>query len=291
MAREQSYTLAALNVAMHRPHDPMRYRALFRAIFEMRRIVRLGAQHGGMLGRLYREDGPPGEALMRGDLFSFLQWDPKEPWLNLRTGKAAEADDLAEVNLPENLRPAFKAIPFVFSPKSHKLVFVSKHGDVTMAPSTAARLLERLIEPLIFKGHFPKVHITPVQDRATLDRVFALPELKTLNITVTRPNPGDDDPQTLVRVFASQLEEQNATEIELNAKAARGQSLKPTEAVRAVAELAVSGNGRVLAKGKSSEGRTLKIDTADSPLLLVDSFNPATTTIYDRLLAAVDWFR
>ena len=188
--------LAALNIAMHAPHSPGRYVEMFEDAFALRRHVPLGQLHSIMLGRLDRPTSDDPHAPLTGEIYRFVQLDPSDPWFNTRTNQQAEDDEVEEINIPSHLLPHLQRIPFVFFPDVHRLVFVTKMGQVALysrrqtvlGPATAAKFFAALFAQKEIVSKFSQVNVTVIPQSDSLARIFAMPIIERLTIVVTHAN-------------------------------------------------------------------------------------------------------
>lgn len=108
MAR--SISIAALNIAMHKPHSPERYVSMMREAHSLRYLVRQGSLKCAMIGSLYTDDKENPEEGLHGELYLFIKLDPSEPWFNVETKEPASAEDVEAISIPTHLLPHLRRI-------------------------------------------------------------------------------------------------------------------------------------------------------------------------------------
>jgi hypothetical protein len=278
----RTITIAALNVVLPAPHRPSRYAELWTAASSIRGPVKLRGDTGGFIGSARHIDLGSRNERFEGDFFKFINIDTAGKWLDLRTGRAIDKDAVdRQVRIPENLRPNLRMLPYVFFPRSHRLVFVS-HLDPksSLSPSMARSLVEQCVQRADLVERFGKAEVTVEPDRETLRKIFSLPRLKTLRIEVSPPNALADVERRLFRL----MDAQNADRLVQEYESKRPDGLRPTEDVKELAEVAQS-NGVVSAKGVGDEGRVVSLSTEDHPHQEKIVFNPRLQTALHALLA------
>lgn len=276
MSRTRTLEVSALNVAMHDPHSPERYVDLLKRVFARRATTRLGELHLAMLGTLYLEDRDDPMKGLNGEFFRFVNLDPNEPWFNTETREVATEDDVSEIQIPRHLLPHLKRIPFFFRPETHELWFIRRDRNEGIAPGSAAKLLDRLIAPLVLEGRFPQIEITPLPDTGVLERMLAVHTLEKLFIELKRPNTdGGEDEQAK---WQRKLERQKAKRLKMELTAADAESIEPDEETRSLAK-AASRNGRVEVEGRTGDGSKVVESTEEHPLIERVVLDPNIETV------------
>ncbi|MRG95592.1 DUF4747 family protein [Polyangium spumosum] len=266
--RPKRMQVAVLNITTH-PHTPAQYIELFLRA-KQERVVGLAHGDRHAIVSSFSKSTSNDIELWTGHLNSFVDFDPKAPWLNVERGEAAAPNEVASVQLPEDLKPSMKQAFFAFAPQSHRFVFELDSG---LGAHSVCRAMRLILNNKKVRGELPEVTVTIEQERETLERIFEMQTLKHLRIMVTRPNPDDfgDEDEEIER----RLERQRARKLTLTLDSEKGQGLTPDDETRKLARLAMS-NGRVFAEGVGPKGPQ-KISTENHPLIGTTLYNAVTT--------------
>jgi hypothetical protein len=281
MSATRTIKISALNIAMHQPHSAQRYVSLFKDAKRLNYLVRLGSVHGAMLGSLYGPKSGSELSELTGEIFRFVKLDPTEPWFNLETSDVATDDDVEQINIPNNLLPHLQRIEFVFKPLVHELWFVSSDRQDRMGSQAATKFFQALFDRLIRNGKYPEVEVTALPDKETLDQLMSLPTLEKITIELKRPN-GDDAGSDEVK-WLKRLEKQSIRMQTTELVAVKGESIKPDDETRALADVA-SRNGNVSVVGRDATGMRVEESTKERPLVISALVNSEMETSMDVLL-------
>lgn len=280
MQATRTIKISALNIAMHNPHSPEKYVALFKDAKKLNFLVRLGSLHGAMLGSL---DGPKNgkeSVELSGEIYRFVKLDPSEPWFNVETRKVATENDVGRINIPSHLLPHLQRIEFIFKPKVHELWFVSQDRKDTLGPLAASNFFQSLFDQLVESGKYPKIEVTALPDAETLDEMLSLPTLERITIELKRPNA--DDAAGEEAKWLKKLEKQNAQKQVTQLVANAGESIKPDSETKSLANVA-SRNGNVSVIGRDTAGKRVEESTRERPLVIVERVNSEIETSMDVL--------
>lgn len=284
MARTtRTVEIAALNVAMHRPHSAERYVELFRHAYNAQRVFAQGEIHGLMLGSLQglAEAIPKNE--FTGEIYRFVKIDPNEPWFDMETRAEATPDQVQQINIPPHLLAYMQTIPFVFYPREHELWFVAKDRKATLAINAAERFFQRLLEQTAAMHQMPDVAVTALPDREALDEVLRVPGLHKLELHFKRPNP--DGAEDYEARFEQRLAAMNVKSMQETLSAGVDQTLQPDAQLQAEAAVAAR-NGNVVGVGRGDQGVPIVVTTAQKPKRLHMIVNSAIETVKDVLRRA-----
>lgn len=188
----RTITVGALNVVMPAPHSAERYIELFQRAYNLKRPINLRGDFAGMIGSC-RVEEMNGSHVVKGEFYKFFDLKLDGQWFNTLEQKPAEDVELAEIHIPENLKPHFQVFPFVFLPANHRLFFVTKDQQDNFSPGQAQKLLSVIFEDLMLVREYGEIEITVEPSTETLQRIFSMPRLKSLIIEVTPPNPDDHE--------------------------------------------------------------------------------------------------
>lgn len=269
MARPTVIRMAAINLTVH-PHPEGQYEKLIRFV-QRRRL--LGKVHSDRYGLFTQVWASPDKRILgvHGVISTFLQFDSKEPWLNLDTYEKATDEDLNKIELPENLRPSLKRCRFVLDVSRHLLIFDTESSKGGMSPNSMLKFLQGLFSHPDVLSRFGRVSLNVVHVENSVDRVLALEGISEIFIRADRPNTGDFD-STPYDDLDEFLNEQGADKMEQRLTSSRG-NLIPNNATVALAHVADE-YGYVEVRGRDESGNSVKLSTLESaPLVEVVSFN------------------
>ncbi len=254
--------IAALNIAMHKPHSAERYASLMRDAYALRRMVRQGALHGAMLGALYGDGNNLSPEEMSGEIYRFVNLDQSEPWFNTRTKEAASDADIEKIVIPDHLLPHLQRIPFIFRPQTHQLIFVRQDRQDGIGPGAAARFFSALFTEVWLDGNYPAIEVTPIADRENLEAMLSLASVDRVTIELKRPNA--DDAGSEQERWMKKLEKMNVQKQTTELVATKGSSIKPDKETRALAQVAAD-NGNVTVVGRDADGSRIEESTSNRP--------------------------
>jgi hypothetical protein len=203
--------------------------------------------------------------LLYGRILVWAEIDIDGKWLNKKKNveaTLAEKKKIADA-IPPDFEPNFRSFNYVLIEEKHRLVVEYRNElGQSFGPSRAERLFERLFKEYL-PNDAPDVDVTVIPEEESLDKIFAIPRLRRLEILLKRPNP-DDVAEAANRVL-SRLTGQGARsqKIEL-VKAAKKKTLTPDGETKALAELAAL-NGNVTGEGKDDEGKPVYESTDKHP--------------------------
>jgi len=281
----RSLSISAINIKMPVPHSAERYISLLRDVFQQRRSIRLGGDRVALLGS-FRFDASPN--LVFGEFYKYMDLDASGEWFNLESGQPAEEEDLEQIVIPDNLKPHFQFLPYVFFPRTHRLFYISKDGKETLSPAYAKKTLEGLFASELVTRQYGQIEVTVEPSFESLESILSMPQLKYLEIDVTPPNPGDDLDEEEQRLFEEQqvlfqqMSDQRASRYRVLLNTDHAQGLSPDLRTRRLATIAQS-NGKVVGKG-GPHGRTKTVSTTQHPLVERTTFDSELQVRTDALL-------
>jgi Domain of unknown function (DUF4747) len=277
----RTITVSALNIVMPAPHNAQRYIDLFQRAYSMKRPINLRGDFAGMIGSC-RVEELNGSNVVKGEFYKFFDLKLDGQWFNTLEQKPAEDTELAEIHIPDYLKPHFEIFSFVFFPTNHRLFFVTKDQLENFSPIQAQKMLSVIFEDLMLVREFGEIEITVEPSVETLQRIFSMPRLKYLHIEVTPPNP-DDHEEAELKLF-NKMGELGADKqiVELLSKKPSG--LHPDADIRMLAEIAQS-NGKVSGRGEDETGQTISVSTAEHPMQEKIEFNPITQQRSEALIS------
>jgi Domain of unknown function (DUF4747) len=259
MAQNPRITIGALNISAD-PHPAGIYRRLFQQVAEQGVEV-WGNDWAKITAPIDRETEPPS---FYGRVLVWTEIDPDGKWLDQTTDKEATPAEKRKIRIPDNLDPNFRSFNFVFLEKRHLLILEYRNelGE-HFGSKRAERFFSRLLNDESIDDEQIEVTVTAIPSSEALDRIYAIPKLRWLEIFVQRPNPDDltaDANRILDRLVAQGAKSQK---VEL-AKKARVKTITPDENTKKLAEIAVT-NGHVAGSGVTEDGKPVFESTKDHP--------------------------
>lgn len=223
-----------------------------------------GPAHGSDVAKITKPIESGIEGVVMGRILVWTDLDLKGRWIDIENEEELSDEDRAEINIPSNARPNFRAFSYAFHVQKHRFYFETKNefGE-SFGPKTGERLLKGIIARFAGSGNFPDITVTLVPRKGEVDRILKLEGLRKLEIDLMVPNPDHDDPEKRRRLF-EKLEKMRAkTWNQTLIKSAGEERLEPTQDIIDAAEVAAE-NGKVIGWGKEN-GRSVEISTSNSP--------------------------
>jgi hypothetical protein len=270
MARKRTLQLAVLNITLGPPHNPDRYVQLFRDKALLDRATNLRGDWVGLIGDLRLENKTNGTEVLRGEIFKYIDLQITRDWFSVRKRKRAEEEDLEALSIPDDLKPHFQYLPFIFFPHGLKLVLITKDGDQTTSPQQAHDIFVNSFSSTEIREKFGKVDVVIEPSRETLRTILTEPRLRTLEIEVTPPN--SDVLFEFEEELFREMHEQHAGRYQIKLQEADDSGLAPNEKTRNLAQVAQS-NG-VVTGFVGSHGKTKVLSTKDHPLVEKVAYDP-----------------
>lgn len=256
MARAKTLAVAQLNISLDAHQDPGRYLELFTAAKRKRRRAQYRANNVAMIGWSHKY----GDGIIGGELYRFVDFDPEASWINLDKEEEADKDLIDQI--PKNVRPGMKRVPFAFFATSQRGLHHRLFVDTS---STSVYLLRSIWDKLV-NGQSDLVSVSIIQKPEAIEEVLSMPGLRTLELVIRPPNP--DDLEGLEEKMRKRLRKQRAASLTQILKADRtGGHLEPDEETRALAEVART-NGSVRAVGEDEDGHRAEKNTLEHPQIL-----------------------
>ena len=275
--KNRTVQLAAFNIVTH-PHSEKSYADIFKRARELKQIIKIwGDTHALLCSALTLNEFE--KSPITGEVYTFFDIDPNEPWFDILKGEAASDKETKEVKIPSHLRPHLKRIRYVFFPDRHTFVYVrsdSVHGRIS--PKSMQEFLTALLNDnrILAKVEFQAVEVRLVQDKQSLKKIFQSPRVERLDISIRKPN-GDTGGEAQQSV-EQELDEQNLEEYFVSQKAAKGKSIQPNKrTVRLMEEATL--NGFVEAKVWDENDMPHTVNTSSKPLVAPVKIDPEASYI------------
>lgn len=268
--KTKTVTFAAINIVMPSPHKEARYIKLFEAASEAPHKAKLLADWVGLLGPVHLQEHPQAGPVLVGEFYKYVDLDSTRDWYNVVSRKPAEKSELARLSIPDELKPHFQLLPFVFFARGHRLIYVTRDGKNALSPKQVVSILRVALgsEEIQKKYGFIEITIEPALE--TLDEILAMNNLRKLEMEITRPNP--DDFAEFEQDFLDELEEQQASSVRIQLVAETGAQLIPNEKTKLYAQVAKS-NGKVVGTG-GVRGKTRTLSTERHPFEQKEAYVP-----------------
>ena len=266
MARLKKLEVGALNVKTH-PHSPETYIRLFRDAYRAGIVANIRGDDLGMIGTL-SEKKQDDRQILTGYLYKFMNIDPEEPWLNLKTRKPIATDEGEPIpQVPDHLKPNLRDVRYLFDSKHHRFFFESSR----LTPGNARRLLAGIFADRQIVKTYGPVDVELETSQEVLTRILAIPTLTRLEIMVSRANQDDISGQT-ERVM-ERLERQGVRRLEENLTSAKGESIRPDDETKGLM-MAATSNGRITAIGYDQQEQKMVESTEKHPVAEQVFYNP-----------------
>lgn len=280
MKTTQKLEIGAINISLPPPHSPSRYIDLLRKAYSLKKKAKLQGDWIGLIGSLKIETDTDGHEIATGDFYKYIDLDSTRDWYNIHRGEPADTSDLERINIPEELKPHFQFLPFIFFSKQHRMVVTTKDKADRLSIRQAKKILEKAInsEPKTPSSELAEITIEP--ERETLEKILSAPRIRKLKIEITPPNA--DDFQEIENLIFQGMNEERVGKKTVEYKEADSRGLAPTENTKQIARVAQS-NGKV--EGViGSRGKQKLVSTTDHPFRDTVDFDPTqelrTTALY-----------
>lgn len=280
MARDRKIPLSAINIALHEPHSAIHYVHLIQSLYSLRRVVVLRGTTGALIGSLHPLDKSQPENGFAGEFYQFVHLDANEPWFDVESLEEASKEDVAEIKIPEKLKPHLARFNFAFFPKGHRLYVQTRNKNRTFSINSVKSLLDALLTAPRFL-RYNGVEVTIEPERESLSKILEIEYLRKLEIVLVRPNP--DDHSADEREVLERLTRQDARRLDNTLYAAANEGLEPDADTKLLARVA-SSNGQVTGHGLDATGNVVIKSTIDKPWVETASFNPEVQTEFDAFL-------
>lgn len=285
MARDRSLRFSRINIVTH-PHTPEGYIKLMRAAFNSGQSVAIRGDQHLMIGEMrYLNADDPLQGLF-GRLYRFVHIDKNAPWFNVEKNDVATEEELAQINIPENLRPNCTMFDFVFYPRGHAFYLEKQSGHLSLSPGLATKMLRSLFAHPQIVQEFGEIEVNVFADKEHLDHILKIHDLRRLVIEVTKPNP--DELATADAKVKARLAMVNARKLKIEIVAESKESIKidQDDDLKATAMVAAAGNGKVVGYGYTQNGNRVEESTLAKSWEDGVTYDPDLQTSADALIAA-----
>jgi hypothetical protein len=279
MARKVKIAASSINIRLH-PHSAEIYISWLNKIYRKRLISQVHGDRHGMLSSLDRSRSEDG--ILSGIITTFIKFDKNVPWFNSAELKEATKDEVSSIDIPTDLHWNPASFYFKFYAKSHRLYFQTYSEGKQITPLSAQKFFKNLASDLEIIGEFGEAQISVVQDKASLDKMFKIERIKSISITIFKPNTDifDDDFEQNIEAH---LAETHSREITVSYKADARGSIDPDDDIRTISKIALN-NGSVTVVGRDDRG-AVRMNSEQFPESLHDKFDPDVTSERNAFLA------
>lgn len=284
MARKRLFSVSGINIRVHkRGHGPEHYRDLWRMFWAQRQSI-MHANTALMIGDIRFENEEDPESPIYGYLYRFLDIGRDEPWFDIEQHKQADPRDVSQITIPSKLKASLREIPYFFDVKKHKLYFIRNEKDTGISPWMVLKLIRRLGEAQLVIEKLGRVDATILTDQSKLEQLYSWQVIKTLEVTIERPNPTDYDDE---REVFRRMQERGVSEERISfKKSPEADTIVPDDQMRGMIAIGAD-NGKVHAKGIEVTGKPAEISSTDIPRIERSQYDHNTTTLMDAFKAFV----
>ena len=276
--RSSAIHIGALNIVLQ-PHTPQKYIEMLQLMARHKFDALVRGDDALLLGSCrYLDPEKPLEGV-RGDIYKFLKLDSTEAWFNTEVMDAATEDEIAEINIPDNLKPHFKKFQYIFIPKGHRFYFISSKPKHSLSAGLVKRFFESVFQRDEF-AEFGTLNVTVQPDPSGLSELLSLKRISVLRMEIDRPNP--DDLEDMEAEVLKRLNNLNARSEKIEFMEASNEGLRPDAFVTALAAVA-NDNGYVSVEGRDDTGLKKYLSTKNMPLHETAKYNPNLTSEFDAL--------
>lgn len=270
MARRIKISAGVLNVRLH-PHTPERYAEFLNDIYALRQPVKLRGDRHGIISLLDRSELDKG--IITGIITTFLDIDFDGEWFSTANLQPASNEQISQVSIPADIHPNAASFYFQLNTSTHRIYFQTYSSGKVFSDNSALMLFSKLADNLAIRQKYGDIQLTVVQSKEALDRIFSLPTIKSISITIQKPNAD---------IFADDFEEQieahllqtNSKKVTISYEAEPGGSVVPTAEIRTISAVALE-NGNVEVKGRDESG-AVSLSSNDHPKVIQDKYDPDT---------------
>ncbi len=271
MGQEKIMKMGIINIKTH-PNSLETYRCLMNDAFRLGKLVKIRGDDWGTTHFL--NETADGE--MYGEIYRFLQIDPKAEWLDLRKREPVlDADGNPIPQVADELKPNTRRILVVFEPNSHRLFFDVKG----ITPNLMKQYLEKMLNDRTLRRTYGEVYVEVEASQEAIERIIKIPTLTRLEIVISRPN---DDIYDQAQRFLDKMENRGTRKFQQIETSTRSEGITPDEDTMGLMEVAKS-NGMVYAVGYDGSER-IEESTIPHPLIIPARYDEERTTLLRTMI-------
>jgi Domain of unknown function (DUF4747) len=283
MARQRGFEVQCINIRVHTSHTPEEYEALWKAVGRLRAPIVWRTGVALMIGESAKRQAPPSNGFY-GQFYRFVQINHDDPWFDISKHKPAEAEDLAKVSIPANLRPNLQQTPYFFDIHKHRLYFIARSGADSLSAVAVKKLLESLVAFHTVVERFGRVDLTIATERDDVQKLLEWPVLRRLKITLERPNPTDYEDEEAVFRHLNAIGVKSETRD--YHRADDRPTIRPDDEMKGLAAVA-GDNGEVEVTGTDPDGRRRTANSQDYKWSLKRTYDQRHQTLTEAFLQVV----
>lgn len=274
MARNRTMSISVLNIEMEKPHSPERYVDLFEYAFSLRYPVKVYGDQSLIITSIEPKNG-----YVFGVIGKFTKIDEKADWLDIDSMDAADEISKKKIQIPPNLQPNYSPFYFHFNSKTHKMYF-----EKVVSPNSVRKFLSNIFSIESVSKKYGQVNVSIIQEEEALKEIFSLKLIKTLDITIFRPNP--DDNGSLDEMMMEQMEEAGASQVRFGLTGSPKTGVQPTPQIRQLGQAALE-HGEIEAKGYDRNDNLVVLSSVNHPVVKKYRYDPEISSERDAFRAAV----
>jgi hypothetical protein len=219
---------------------------------------------------------------LRGVFARFTEIDVNGAWFNAENLDAADVADVAQISIPQHLRPNYVPFLFQFRINGHILVFETSGKNGTLSVKAVHKYLTSLTQTEEIRRAFGNVLVDIVSDSEKVSNMLSQQNIIRLDILARRTNP--DDAGGYEEEFKRRLEELGAQSFGVSVTAEPNKEIKPDAEIKKLAAVAIT-NGRVRVTVVEN-GIRVPQASDDHPRTAYARYNPDLTSENDAFLNA-----
>ncbi|WP_415266952.1 DUF4747 family protein [Acidovorax sacchari] len=270
-----------MNIRVHTKHHTSEYVRLWGLIVRSK-IKRIRGNVALMFGGARPLNDKPDSPIF-GYIYRFLDIDPDEPWFDIEKNEEADPEDVAQVNIPEKLKPNLTEFPYYFDPRTHRLYFQAGGTDGGVSANLIYLLFEKIAASKRVKSSFGDIDFTILTDKNALREMLSWPVIRKIYVKLERPNPSDfdDDASFYERLKRRNLKREEHT----YTKDSTAESIEPDQEMKNIFKVAVD-NGVYKQEGVDKAGYSREASSKSYPMEEVTKYDPNAMTHADAFISA-----
>jgi len=222
-------------------------------MFDQKQAVKLHGDRFGMLSLINRDED---DGFVSGVITTFIKVEFDGRWFDASVMDDASAERVAEVVIPDDIYPNAARFYFEFDVQKHRIYVQSYSEGKYLSAKQAHALFSGLAELRQMKAKFGKIHVTIVQSKEGLDKLFSIKIIKEIKITIYKPNP-DIFSENFEANIENHLAQAHSQSVTISYQADPGESVRPTAEIMQISQAALE-NGNVQVRGRDEAGAVNK---------------------------------